>query len=341
MRAVIQHGIRDVRLGEWPRPSPASGDVLIRVRSVTICASDIHVFAEGNVGGVSWDEPFVPGHEAAGVVEDPNGTHLPAGTRVVLDPAAACRACDMCAQGLFHLCRNLEFLDLPPVHGAMRELVAWPADRAFPVPESVNLVEAPLIEPLCIAVHALELVPKADGATVLVAGCGAIGLFTVQLAKIRGAATVIATDLIPERLAAAQELGADATVNVSEADPAQAAVAHTGGRGVDIAFEAAGPAAALEQCLDAVRPAGQVVVIGIPSEDEYRMRASELRRRELTLRFVRRQNENYPEAIGLVRDGRVRLSPILTHTFPMERAQEAFELAERKGEGAIRVAVVP
>ncbi len=341
MRAVIQHGIRDVRLGQWPRPSLRPGEVLVRVRSVTICASDIHVFAEGNVGGVSWDEPFVPGHEAAGVVEDSNGTELAAGTPVVLDPAAPCRACDMCAEGLFHLCRNLKFLDLPPVHGAMRELVAWPANRAFPVPESVDLVEAPLIEPLCIAVHALELVSNADGATVLVAGCGAIGLFTARLAKIHGAATVIATDLIPERLAAARELGADATVNISETDPVEVALARTGGRGVDIAFEAAGPPAALEQCLAAVRPAAQVVVIGIPSEDEYCVRASGLRRRELTLRFVRRQNENYAEAIGLVRDGRVRLSPILTHTFPMERAQEAFELAERKGEGAIRVAIVP
>jgi L-iditol 2-dehydrogenase len=315
--------------------------VLIRVRSVTICASDVHVFAEGNVGGVSWDEPFVPGHEASGIVEDSNGTDLPIGTPVVLDPAASCGACDMCERGLYHLCRNLRFLDLPPVHGAMRELVAWPADRTFAIPNAVELVEAPLIEPLCIGVHALELASRPEGAAVLVAGCGAIGLFTLQLAKVRGAATVIATDLIPERLAVARDIGADVTIDVSEADPVEAVAEQTGGRGVDIAFESAGPPEALEQCLGAVRPAGEVIVIGIPSEDEYRVRASELRRRELTLRFVRRQNENYAEAIGLVRDGRVRLGPLLTHRFPMERAQEAFELAERKGEGAIRIAVLP
>ena len=340
MRAVIQHGIRDVRLGDWPEPSLGAGEVLVRVRSVTICASDIHVFAEGNVGGISWDSPFVPGHEAAGVVEDANDTELAVGAAVVLDPAAPCHTCDMCEDGLYHLCRNLKFLDLPPVHGAMRERVAWPANRAFAVPGSVDILEAPLIEPLCIAVHALELASRPEGATVLVAGCGAIGLFTVQMAKIRGAANVIATDLVPERLAAARELGADATVNVSRADPVAAVLKHTGGRGVDIAFEAAGPPEALQQCLDAVRPAGEVVVIGIPSEDEYRVTASDLRRRELTLQFVRRQNENYPEAIELVERGRVRLSPVLTHRFPMERAQEAFELAARKGEGAIRVAVL-
>jgi L-iditol 2-dehydrogenase len=340
MQAVIQHGIRDVRLGEWPEPSPGPGEVLVRVRAVTICASDIHVFAEGNIGGVSWDAPFVPGHEAAGAVEDSNGTHLAAGAQVVLDPASPCRGCDMCKDGLYHLCRNLAFLDLPPVHGAMRELVAWPADRIFLVPESVDLVEAPLIEPLCIAVHALELASRVEGSTVLVAGCGAIGLFTMQMAKIRGAARVIATDLIPERLTIARKLGADMTVNVSEADPAQTLVEETGGRGVDIAFEAAGPPEALQQCLDAVHPAGEVVVIGIPSDDEYRLRASDLRRRELSLRFVRRQNENYPEAIDLVAQGRIDLGPLLTHRFSAEKAQEAFELAERKGEGAIRVAVL-
>jgi L-iditol 2-dehydrogenase len=246
----------------------------------------------------------------------------------------------MCEAGLFHLCRNLKFCDLPPVDGAMRELIAWPADRVFPVPESVDLVEAPLIEPLCIGVHALEVATRPEGALVAVAGCGAIGLFTVQMARLRGARRIFATDPVPERLAVARELGADVTIQVGAQDPVAEILRATGGRGVDLAFEAAGPQEAVQQCLAVVRPAGEVVVIGIPSEDEYRFAASSLRRRELTLRFVRRQNENYPEAIELVRQGQVRLGPVLTHRFPVERAQEAFELAERKGQGAVRVAVV-
>ena len=341
MRAVVQSGIHHVRLEEWAAPVPTPGEVLIRIRSVTICASDIRIFAEGNVGGVSWDGPFVPGHEAAGVIEDSNGTELKEGTAVVLDPAMPCRSCDMCAAGLLHLCRDLRFLDLPPVHGAMRELVAWPADSTFPLPESLDVVAAPLLEPLCVAVHAVELASGVENATVLVAGCGAIGLCTLQMARIRGAATVFATDPIPERLAAAREMGADEVIEVGRQDPVHEIARATGGRGVDIAFEAAGPSEALQQCLDVARPAGQVVVIGIPPEDEYRVPASLLRRRELTLRFVRRQNKNFPEAISLVQEGRVRLRPLLTNRFPMERAQEAFELAEGKGEGAIRVAVTP
>lgn len=344
MRAVLQHGIRDIRVAELPDPQPRPGEVLLRTRAVTICASDIHLFGEGNVGGVSWDRPFVPGHEVSAVVEDANGTGLAAGTPVVLDPALPCKACDRCAAGQFHVCRDLRFMDLPPVDGAMQEVIAWPAERVFSVPENVDLVEAPLVEPLCIAVHATELARQTygglAGATVGVVGCGAIGLFTVQMARVRGAARVLATDLIPERLALAAELGADVTVQVGREDPVSAILDATGGRGVDVAFEAAGPPEAVQQAVEVVRPGGEVVVIGIPSQDEYRLRSSQLRRNEITLRFTRRQNENYPEAISLVRDGRIRLGPLLTHRFPMERAQEAFELAERKAEGAVRVAAV-
>ena len=339
MRAILQHAIRDVRPGELPAPKPGPGEVLLRTRAVTICASDIHIYAEGNIGGVSWDRPFVPGHEATAVVEDPNGADLAAGALVVLDPAAPCRRCDMCGGGNFHLCRDLRFLDLPPVDGAMRELFAWPADRVFPLPSSVDPVEAPLIEPLAVSVHATELASGLPGATVVVFGCGAIGLLTLQMAKVRGAGTVIAADPIPERLAAARAVGADATIQVGRQDPVAEVLALTGGRGVDVAFEAAGPLEAVLACLECVRPKGEVVVIGIPSEDEYRLSPSRMRRNELTLRFVRRQNENFPEAIALVRDGRVQLKPLLTHRFPMERAKEAFELAERKGDGAVRVAV--
>lgn len=339
MRAVLQHGEHDLRLADRPRPTPGAGDVLLRIRSVTICASDIHLYAEGNVGGVSWERPFVPGHEAAGVVEEPNGSGLAPGTPVVIDPAIPCGTCEECAAGNYHLCTNLLFCDLPPTDGAMQEYLAWPAPQVFAVPASVDLAAAPLIEPLGVAVHATELARDLRGAVVAVAGCGAIGLFTIQMARHRGARLVIASDLVPERLALAKRLGAEVTVRVGEEDLAAAARAATRGRGADVAFEAAGPLEAVQQCVEAVRPAGEVVVIGIPSEDVYTLRPSQLRRHEVTFRFCRRQNGNYPEAISLVGKGRVVLDPILTHRFPVERVGEAFALAEQKGEGAVRVAV--
>jgi L-iditol 2-dehydrogenase len=139
----------------------------------------------------------------------------------------------------------------------------------------------------------------------------------------------------------ARKLGADVTIDANGPSAAAEALEASGGHGVDTAFEAAGPQAALDMCLAATRSAGEVVVVGIPSEDAYHLSSAHLRRREMTLRFVRRQNENFPEAIRLVADGRVRLEPMLTHRFPLDRAKEAFELAERRGDGAIRVAVLP
>lgn len=338
VRAVLQYGEHDLRLAERPRPTPGPGEVLLRIRAVTICASDIHIYAEGNVGGVSWDRPFVPGHEAAGVVEEPNGSSFPPGTPVVIDPAIPCRKCRDCKAGNSHLCKEMLFSDLPPLDGAMQEYLAWPASLCFPVPAPVDVVTAPLVEPLTVGVHATELCRDLRGATVLVAGCGAVGLFTLQMARARGAKRIFASDVIPERLALAREFGAEGVVRIDQDDAAEVIREATDG-GVDVAFEAAGPLEAVQQCLDAVRPAGEVVVIGIPSEDVYQLRPSQLRRTEMTLRFCRRQNGNYPEAISLVREGKIALDPILTHRFPVERVSEAFALAERKGEGAVRVAV--
>ena len=338
MRAVLQYAPHDVRLTDRPQPTPGPGEVLLRIRSVTVCASDIHSYAEGNVGGVSWDRPFVPGHEAAGTVEDPNGSGLAPGTPVVIDPAIPCRKCRDCTAGNAHLCTHMLFSDLPPLNGAMQEYLVWPASLCHPVPERVDVVAAPLVEPLTVGVHATELCRDLQGATVLVAGCGAVGLFTLQVARVRGAKRIFASDLIPERLTLAREFGAAKVIRADQGDAADAVREATDG-GVDVAFEAAGPLEAVQQCLDAVRPAGEVVVIGIPSEDIYTLHPSQLRRHELTIRFCRRQNENYPEALRLVQDRRVLLDPILTHRFPVERVGEAFALAERKAEGAVRVAV--
>ncbi len=338
MRAVLQHGIGDVRVAEVPPPSPGPGEVLLRIHAVTICASDIHLYAEGNVGGEGWQRPFVPGHEAAGVVADSNGSGLAVGTPVVFDPAIPCRACDRCARGDFHLCRDILFCDMPPTDGAMRDFLAWPAVQCFPIPEPLDLTRAPLLEPLCVGAHATLLARNLEGATVAIFGCGAVGLCTLQMARVRGAKTIFAVDPIPERRAVALALGADDTLPGGE-EAVAALTAFTGDAGVDVAFEAAGPPEAMQQCLDVVRPAGEVVVIGIPAEEIYPIRPAQVRRNELTLHFCRRQNENYPEVISLVREGKVQLAPMLTHRFPVAQAAEAFRFAQARTDGAIRVAV--
>jgi len=340
MRGARVHGIRDVRIEDLPEPKLRPGDVLLRVPLVTLCASDMHVYLRGEIGGVSWDRPFVPGHECAGIVLDPNGTDLAEGTRVAVDPAIPCGKCDMCSDGMFHLCRHLEFMAMPPRHGSMCEKVAMPRRCLFPVPGDMDLGDIALLEPLSIAVHAVELARMKPGAAVALLGCGGIGLSVLAVARAKGAGPIIAADLVPERLAAAKTMGADRTF-IADGGIVHKVLERTGGTGVDIVFECAGAQEAPQQAVEMCRPGGSVVLVGIPPENRLDIRLSEARRKELLLVNVRRQNENYPEAIALVVSGKVNVKPILTHRFPLQQISRAYELMDTRAEGSIRVAVEP
>jgi L-iditol 2-dehydrogenase len=341
MRGARVHGIHDVRIEDLPEPALKPGEVLLRVPLVTLCASDMHVYLRGEIGGVSWDQPFVPGHECAGVVLDPNGTDLGKGTHVAIDPAIPCGKCAMCVEGMFHLCRHLEFMAMPPRHGAMCEKVALPRRCLFPVPDGMELGEIALLEPLSVAVHAVELARLKPGATIAVLGCGGIGLCILLVARAKGAGVIMATDLVHERLVVAKQLGADETFVAEVESPVPKLLELTGGRGADVVFEAAGAQETQQQAVEACRPGGSVVLVGIPPADRMDIRFSDARRKELLLINVRRQNENYPEAISLVVSGKVNVKPILTHRFPLQKISRAYELMDTRAEGAIRVGIEP
>jgi len=339
MKAARVHGIRDVRIEEVPEPFPAPGEVLLRVPLVTICASDLHVYLRGQIGGVGWDRPFIPGHEFAGVVLDPNGTDLPKGTRVAVDPAISCGKCDMCLSGHGNVCRNLQFCAMPPLDGAMRERIAWRRDAVFPVPDSVDMDEIPLLELLAIAVHSVELADMPPGATVAVLGCGGMGLCILQAALAKGAARALASDLVPERVEIAKSLGADLAILAAPENPVPALLKATGGHGADVVFEAAGAVETPQQAIEICKPAGKVVLVGIPEEDRLPIRLSDARRNEIALINVRRQNENYAEAVSLAASGKVKLKPLLTHRFALEHVARAYEIMETRADGSIRIGI--
>jgi len=337
MRSVQLHGIRDVRIHGEDKPSPRPGECLVEVKAVTICGSDLHIYAEGNVGGVGWDRPFIPCHEFAGICH--GGQHIPEGAKVVADPALPCQRCDMCLRGWRHLCRNLVFCGLPPCEGALREFIAWPEHALFPCPDFLSFGEMALVESLAVAVHAVELAPPPPGGRVAILGCGGIGLSVLQVARAAGASELLATDLVPERLDIAHRLGADVAVLADKEDPIAVAEDWSHGDGVDVVYEAAGAPDTPAQAVEMARPKGTVALLGIPVEDVMTVRASRARRHELTIVWVRRQNHNYPKAIALVEKGLVSLKPLLTHCFPAEQADAAFALAETRKEGAVRVGI--
>lgn len=341
MRAMLAHGPRDVRLGEVPRPEPGPGEVLVRVKACGICGSDIHSYEYGEIGGTAIEEPLVLGHEPAGVIEALGpGVEGPAvGTPVAVDPATPCGRCEFCLEGHPNVCRQIEFYGNYPWHGAFREYLTRPADLVFPLPEGMGFDEGAVLEPLGIALYVAELGDIRLGDRVAILGSGPIGLLTLQMVRLSGAAEIFATDLVDERLEAAIRLGADEAWNAEGENVVAAIMDRTGGRGVDVAIEAAGAPEAVEQAMEVARPGGTVILVGIPADDRISFKASTVRRKGLTIKYDRRMKHAYPRCIALAQAGLVDLKALATHHFPLERLADAFELVSKRKDGVLKAII--
>ena len=342
MRVVRLHAARDLRIHDEPVPVPGPGEVLLRVRAVGVCGSDTHYYAEGHIGETWITEPHVLGHEFSAQVEQVGAevSNVKPGDPVAVEPGWSCGHCEWCEQGHPNLCPHVRFCGTPPTDGALREFMPWPAHLVFPLPAGVSFAEAAALEPLTVGIHSVNFLGKIKpGDTVAVLGSGPIGLTVIMLAKAAGATQIITTDLIDGRLSVAQHLGATATINAQRDDPVAAIKELTGGRGVDVVFEAAGAVETPHQAVQVARIGGLVVIIGIFREEMIALGSSIARRRGLTIKFDRRTKHAMNRAVELVQRGAVDLKPMLTHRFPLERAAEAMEMVERKGDGVIKAVV--
>lgn len=341
MKAAILHKPKDLRIEQMPNPVSADDEVLVRVKAVGVCGSDVHWFSRGRIGETVLEDPLVLGHEAAGVIQQVgrNVHHLDVGTPVALEPGVPCRVCEACRTGNYNTCPHVRFFGTPPVHGCYREYVTHPADFVFPLPEHVTLGEGAMIEPLAVSVHAVDLAKVRTGYTVAVLGCGSIGLTAIALARISGASRIYATEPIEARRTAATVYGADVVLDPTQDDPVEQIMALTHGRGVDAVLEAAGAPDTPQQAVDVAKPCGTVALVGIPDEDQMVLRASRARRKGLTIRMVRRLKHTYPRAISLVEKGLVDVRPLITHRFDLDHIQEAFTLVEQYADGVIKALV--
>ncbi len=334
MKALRLHGVGDLRLADEADPLPEPGEALVRVTAVGICGSDLHWYDESGIGDAALSRPLVLGHEAAGVVV--GGPR--AGQRVALDPQLPCGACATCAAGRGHLCPRVRFLGHSVTDGAMRELLAWPLASLVPLPDAIDDVGGAMLEPLGVAIHALRLARVRPGDAVGVFGCGPIGLLLIQVARESGATTIVATDRLAHRVEAARRRGAIAAL-VDGGAERETLLAATGGRGVDAAIEVAGDDDAIDTAIALARPAGTVVVAGIPVGDRSTIAASTARRKGLDLRFSRRMNRAYPRAIALVESGRVDVTSLVTHRLAIADYEAAFRTAARRD--GLKVIVEP
>ncbi len=335
MRVSRLHATGDIRLHTEPDPTPGPGEVLLRVTAVGVCGSDLHWFTEAGIGDARLDRPLVLGHEFAGVIE--SGERR--GQRVAVDPAVPCEQCDFCREGNPNLCSALHFAGHAMDDGALREYMAWPARCLHPLPDTLSDSDGALLEPLGVAIHAVDLSHLKPGMTVGVFGCGPIGLLILQLARVAGATQLIATDKLPQRLEAARNFGATAIIQAGEAQEMADVWAATGGRGVDVAFECAGENAAVDASISAARPGARIILVGIPGDDRTSFSASVARRKGLTIKLSRRMKHVYPRATQLVERGLVDVRSLVTHHFPLTEVGQAFAVAQQRR--GLKVVVEP
>lgn len=324
-RAARLHGPGDVRVEEVDVRDPPPGHALVRVTAVGLCGSDLHWYGEGAIGDASLSRPLTLGHECAGVVA--GGPR--AGSRVAVDPAVPCETCATCREGHRNLCPTVGFAGHGTRDGGLQELLAWPEHLLHPLPDTLSDAEGAVLEPLGVALHAVDLAHVRAGTSVAVVGCGPIGLLTVQVVRAAGATTVVASDPRPHRREAALRLGADVALDPGADGRALDTPAWqeaTGG-GADVVVEVAGTDPALHDALVSARPGARVVLVGIPDGDTTSFTASLARRKGLTLALARRMKDVYPRAERLVTTGRVEVAPLVTATYPLARTAEAFAAA--------------
>ena len=312
MKALRLHGAGELRLHDEPDPVPGDGEALLRVTAVGLCGSDRHWFTEGAIGDARLDRPLVLGHEVgATIVGGPR-----AGERVAVDPAIPCGVCAVCLRGDDHLCPTGRFAGHGATDGGLRTLVAWPEHLLQPVPDWLPDADVALLEPLGVAVHALELGKVTPGAATCVVGCGPIGLLLVQLLRVAGA-FVAAVEPLPHRAAAASAAGA--------AEVAAALDPSLRDR-FDVVFDVAGTDEAVDAALAAVAPGGRVVLVGIPDGDRTTFSASLARRKGLTLLLARRMRSSHlARATSLVAGRRVDLGGLVGERHALAAGGPAWE----------------
>jgi L-iditol 2-dehydrogenase len=331
MRVAVLVEPGRIEMQERPVPTPAPGDVLIRVSSVGVCGSDTHYYRHGRIGSFVVEAPLVLGHEAAGTIVGVGESVDPSriGQRVSIEPQRPDPQTAETRRGDYNLCPHMRFFGTPPIDGALCDYVTIGAEFAHPVPDTVSDDAAALCEPLSVGIAALRKAGVGEGAKVLVAGAGPIGIVVVQLARAYGASEIAVSDVDKSRRDQARLNGATVTL-----DPA----ADELGRGFDAFIDASGAHAAVTAGINALRPAGTAVLVGSGAES-MELPTQLIQNLELTLTGVFRYANTWPEAIALVDSGRVDLDSMVTRRFPLERTAEALDSDRTPGSVKTVVAV--
>lgn len=327
MKALVMERYQEFNMRSWDIPKTMDSQVLVKVRAVAICGSDI----EGSYGNNGRRiPPIIMGHEASGDIVEvgKNVEGWSVGQRVTFDSTEYCGVCTFCRRGQVNLCENRRVLgvscDEYHRHGAMAEYVAVEARTLYALPESVSYEEGALVEPLSVGAHAVAISPMQNGDTVLINGCGTIGLMTLQAVKASGASRIIVGDRNDFKLKIAAEMGATDLVNIGTQDLPEYISKLTDGQGVDLAFDAVGVEATVKNAIYSLRKGGCLVAVGNISP-EINFPLQYCITRQIRVQGSYSSSGEYDMCLGMIAEKKVDLTPFLRNKMPLEKGREAFQ----------------
>lgn len=334
MKAAVLYGPRDLRVEAASDPTPAAGEVLVRVRAAGLCGTDYRIWS----GDRQVRYPLIMGHEFVGEVAAAGAgvRDVKPGDRVAVEPNYACGACELCREGNRNLCAKRTAVGID-VSGGFAQLARVPARCCWTAPPGLSDTQLLLTEPLAVVVRGVARAGVKPGATAAVLGAGTLGLLALQVLRSRGA-RVLVVGRTERRLDLARQLGAEAVHSLAAGPGSAAAKRFAGREGMEIVVETAGTPEAVAEAIELTRPAGRVVLIGLPHEPS-QVHFFWVVRRELTLIGSMIYQDEFPEAMRLLKEGAVRVESLVTHRFPLEAIHDAF-VAHRQPE-SIKVAVIP
>ncbi|XP_062998341.1 sorbitol dehydrogenase [Elgaria multicarinata webbii] len=331
--SVVVHKAGDLRLENRPVPEPGPNEVLLKMHSVGICGSDVHYWEHGRIGDFVVKSPMVLGHEASGTVFKVGSsvTKLKKGDRVAIEPGVPREVDEYCKTGRYNLSPTIFFCATPPDDGNLCRYYNHDANFCYKLPDNVTFEEGALIEPLSVGIHACRRAGVTLGSKVFICGAGPIGLVTLLIAKVMGAAQVVMSDLSAPRLAKAKEIGADFTIEVKSESPEEVAhmVENLLGCMPDITMECTGAQTSIQAGIYATRSGGTLVLVGLGPE-MVTLPIVNAAVREVDIRGIFRYCNTWPMAIAMLASKTVNVQPLVTHRFPLEKALEAFETTRKR-----------
>ena len=313
---------------ERPIPKAGPGEVVIRICYVGVCGSDAHFFESGYRGVTPIPMPFVLGHECSGVITEVGEgvSDRKVGDRVTIEPQMTCGTCKMCKSGRYNLCEHVKFPSVPPYDGFLQNYITFPADLTFLLPDRLTMQLGALVEPLCVGAEASKTGDVGVGKTVVILGAGCIGYATLLMCRARGASRVIVSDLFQSRLDKALDMGADGVVLGGRPESAEEIRAMLGGSGADVVFETAGSPKTASMTVDVLGRGGKIVMVGnIPGAAPIEF--MKLMYLGGSIGTIYRYKNNYETVIDLLARKAIPAEKIISHVYPFEQSQKAFEMS--------------